>query len=247
LYRGLGKKTVIQFQGSEARLDSVEAARNPFYPMPTRSKEKANRARLERWSDITRGVTIAFDHSFEAALHQYFDRIHVIRQCVDTEVLTPVYPSEETTVPTVVHAPSSPRLKGSEHLRKAVERLRGRVRFRYEEITTTSHREVIDKLREADLVVDQLLLGSHGVIAAEAMSLGKPVICYILPELIETYPNEFPVISADPSTVEAVLEQWLTDGRARSDAGRASRAYALKTHDVRSVAARALSVYEELP
>ena len=52
---------------------------------------------------------------------------------------------------------------------------------------------------KADVIVDQLRCGSHGVFAVEAMATGKPVLCYIRDELVETskqtrrdpiYPNK---------------------------------------------------------
>jgi glycosyltransferase involved in cell wall biosynthesis len=95
--------------------------------------------------------------------------------------------------------------------------------------------------------VDQLRIGSHGQFAVEAMSLAKPVVCYIQPELVPLYPSDLPLINANPDTLYAVLEYWLQRPRERHELGLASRAYAECWHDARVVAARLLSAYQQLP
>ena len=88
-------------------------------------------------------------------------------------------------------------------------------------------------------------LGSGGF-AVEAMSLGKPVISYVLPELVPTYPDGFPVVIADPETIEGVLAHWIDRPKERRDVGRASRDYAERVHDCRVVARRLVDVYGSL-
>ena len=247
-YRRLGRTVIVQFWGSEARLDSVEAERNPYYPLPVPSTETHKRAMFDRWAEITGGHVIAADGAFDAFLTDHFDHIHVARQCVDTQALQPRYPRTEVESPLVVHAPSAPMLKGTPHVREAVETLRQEgVRFRYEELTGESHALVLEKVREADLVVDQLLLGSHGILAVESMALGKPVVCFILPELVPTYPEGFPMVNANPDSITDVLRAWIADGERRHAVGKASRAYAERVHDARVVAADTLDAYGRLP
>ena len=247
-YRRLQRKVVIEFWGSDARLDSIEAARNPFYIVPKVDSEKNKTAMLRQWAEITDGHVIFPDNAFDVFLKPHFEHVHVVRHCVDTRTLIPRYPDPDEANPLVVHAPSNPELKGTAYVRQAVEKLRPQgLRFRYLELTGSSHESVVQAVRQADLVVDQLILGSHGILTVEAMSLGKPVLCYILPELLPSYPKGFPVISATPNSVTATLAEWLTSPERRSAAGRASRAYAERVHDFRTVAADALAVYSNLP
>lgn len=248
MLRRLGRRVAVEFWGSEARLPSVEAARNPYYVNAYAEDDAANRARLARWAEVTDGHAIVSDHAFDAFLEPYFPHLHVVGQRVDTDALAASYPDPDEREPVVVHAPNRLAAKGTQHVRDALERLRGRgVRFRYVELSGVSHREVLAASARADLVVDQLCLGSHGVFAAEAMSLGKPVLCHVLPELVPLYPAGFPLIPATPETVERVLEEWLTDGAARHRAGVASRGYAERVHDFRAVADRLREAYGRLP
>jgi glycosyltransferase involved in cell wall biosynthesis len=150
-------------------------------------------------------------------------------------------------VPVLVHAPSHLAAKGTPFVREAVERLKARgLAFEYVELHGVTHDEALAGYRRADLVVDQLCTGYHGVVAVEAMALAKPVVCYTLPELEPTYPRGYPLINANPDTVTAVLEEWLQRPGERHARGLASREYAERVHDHRAVAARLLDAYDRI-
>jgi glycosyltransferase involved in cell wall biosynthesis len=95
----------------------------------------------------------------------------------------------------------------------------------------------------ADIIIDQLMMGSHGAFACEAMALGKPVICYILDELLSTYPPGFPIINANPGTIVEVLEEIICSPEKRYEIGKKSRKYAEEVHDIRVVAKKLLAIY----
>lgn len=247
-YRRVGRRVVVEFWGSDVRLPDVEAARNPYYVNAYGEDGATNRRRLQRWSSVTGGHAVVPDHSFLAYVQPYFDKVHVVRQRVDTKQYRPTYPRPDTRSPVVVHAPSQREYKGTRHLEEAVSDLRRRgLRFEYREVHGLSHDEAIRVYEQADLVVDQLCSGSHGAFAVEAMSLGKPVISWILPELVPTYPEGFPVISANPATIADVLADWVGRPEDRHRLGRQAREYAERVHDTRVVARRLVDVYRSLP
>ncbi len=146
-----------------------------------------------------------------------------------------------------MHAPSDLRIKGTRFVRAAVERLKARgLSFEYVEVHGVSHPDALEIYRRADLIVDQLCVGSYGVFAIEALSLGKPVFCYVLPELEPLYPPGFPLVNANPDSLEALLEQWLQQPEERHRRGLQSRAYAEEVHDCRVVARKLMDVYDQL-
>jgi hypothetical protein len=247
-YRRLGSRVVMEVWGSDVRAPSIEAARNPFYVNSYGEDDATVRRRLERWAGITGGHVVAPDDYYREYLQPYFSDIHVSRQRVDTRKLTPVYPDPGVRVPRLVHAPSQKAFKGTRYVDEAVEALRRKgLEFEYVEVHGLTHEEARQEYARADLIVDQLCGGAHGVFAVEAMSLGKPVICYILPELIDSYPEGFPIINANPETIEPVLEKWLQSPEERYRLGVQSREYAERVHDCRVVAARLEKVYQALP
>jgi hypothetical protein len=245
--RAAGRRVTVEFWGSDARLPALEAARNPYYVNAYAENDAANRDRLARWAGITGGHAVVSDHYMKGFLDPFFSRVHVVGQRVDTRRFAPAYPSPAQRRPVLVHAPSRKAAKGTRFVEAAVERLRARgLAFEYVEVHDLPHARAVEAYARADLIVDQLTGGSHGVFAVEAMAMGKPVICYILPELVPTYPEGFPIINANPDTVAAVLEEWLQRPEERHALGVRSREYAERVHDCRNVARRLVRAYEAL-
>jgi len=246
LNRALRKPMVIEFWGSDIRSPSVETQRNPYYPGAQHYGESDNRSEklLRSWARLTGGVAVVSDHLFNAQLQAHFPTIYIVGQRCDIASVIPTYPSVDARRQRIVHAPSHRAVKGTEHLERALERLRTLgLHFDYIRIENMSHDEATTAYRSADLIVDQLCLGAHGIFACEAMALGKPVICYTLDEAAAGYPSGLPLINANPDTIERVLEQWLADGAARHAAGVRSRAYAERVHDYLLVGRRLAAIY----
>jgi hypothetical protein len=244
----LGKRVVIEFLGSDVRMPSVEARRNPHY-VRIGKEDDARATRLMRlWSKITQGHVIVGDHSLDAFLAPHFPHIHVVGSRVDIRQLVPTPPDPQARRMRVIHSPTHHAGKGTEFVRRATaELVAGGAPIDYIEIGGLSHSQALEVYRSADLIVDQLCSGGYGVFAAEAMSLAKPVVCYLLPEIEATYPPGMPIINANPITLKEVLAEWVDRPRERHERGIASRAYAERVHDHRLVARRLLDVYETLP
>jgi hypothetical protein len=246
--RRMGKRVVIEFLGSDVRMPSVEARRNPHY-VRIEMENDARAIRLLRlWSKVTGGHVIVGDHSLDTVLAPHFPHIHVVGQRVDMRPLAPMPPDPSARSMRVVHSPTHLAAKGTEFVRRATAELAaGGAPIDYVEVHDLSHHEALEIYRSADLIVDQLCAGSYGVFAAEAMSLAKPVVCFLLPELEALYPADLPIINANPATLKDVLAEWVDRPRERHERGLASRAYAERIHDHRVVARRLLDVYVTLP
>jgi hypothetical protein len=244
----LGKRVVIEFLGSDVRMPSVEARRNPHY-VPIAWEDDARATRLmQGWSKVTKGHVIVGDHSLDAYLAPHFPYIHVIGSRVDVARLVPAPPDPDARRMRVVHSPTDIAAKGTEFVRRATAELIERgAPIDYIEVGGLSHDEALAVYSSADLVVDQLCSGGYGVFAAESLSLAKPVVCYLLPEIEATYAPDLPIINANPITIKQVLAEWVDRPRERHELGLASRAYAERVHDHRVVARRILEAYEALP
>jgi glycosyltransferase involved in cell wall biosynthesis len=242
------RRVVVEFHGSDVRMPSLEAARNPYYVRHEGEDDLNADTIMRRWSAVTAGHAVTCDHHLDLFVERHFEHIHHVGHRVDTARLTPHPPPDDIKVPTVVHAPSHLAVKGTGHLRRAVEELRAEgVGLEYVELHGKSHAEVLRDLEGADLVVDQLCAGAHGALSIEAMGLAKPVICYMLPDYAARMPPDCPIINANPLTIKAVLSRWLADAAMRHTRGLASRAYVERHHDIRVVARRLIDVYEALP
>lgn len=239
----LNKPFFIEFWGTDVRINKLERERNPYFQEPDINHSKKQIKRLEYWSDQTDEVIFS-DNSFDIFLQPYFKKIHIVRQRVDTSVFTPHYPSVEEKIPKIVHAPSKQRIKGTLHVEKAIEALRAKkIPFEYIRVEKLSNSEAMQIYAKADIIIDQLMLGAHGIFACEGMALGKPVVCYIHDSLLPTYPQGFPIVNANPETVESVLEELLLSPEKRHNIGKQSREYVERVHDIKVVAKRLIDIY----
>ncbi len=242
----INKPFFIEFWGSDVRINKLERERNPYFKEPDNNDSKKQIKRLEYWSDQTDEVIFS-DNSFDIFLKPYFKKIHIVRQRIDTSAFTPSYPSPETKIPKVLHAPSrNMDNKGSKFVESAIASLKAKkLPFEYIRIQGLTNSEAIKAYAQADIIVDQLMAGSHGIFACEGMALGKPVVCYIHDSLVSTYPDGFPIVNANPDTIESVLEELILSPQKRHDIGKQGRKYVEEVHDIKVVAKRLEKIYLE--
>lgn len=106
---------------------------------------------------------------------------------------------------------------------------------------------------QSDIVVDMLTFGWFGANIREGMMLGKPCVCYLRPEWLESmkkeipdYVKELPVISATPQTIKKVLIDLITNKKKREEIGKKSREFAVKWHSSKAGAKRFNKIYSDL-
>ena len=219
LLRALRKPSVLHFLGSDIR------GRTPDELAWTRRAD----ARVVGSYDAIRWVPDAV----------------VIPPGIELSGIEPSPPSDRER-PVVLHAPSSRRRKGTEHVVAACERLG----VELEIVEGLDHREAFERYRNADIVVDQLNAGWYGVFAIEAMALGKPVITFLHEEAVrrteEAFGVEVPIVGATSETLAGVLRPLVESPEERRRVGAASRAYVERVHDADEVAARLVDLYAGL-
>jgi hypothetical protein len=119
-------------------------------------------------------------------------------------------------VPVVLHLPSrrEPPIKGTQYVDETLRRLHEAGRIEYLSPKAVPHSKMRQLVWRADVVVDQILTGSYGVAAIEAMSAGRLVVGCVLEEVRSLMPESPPIIDATPETFGVVMDQLLDD-RAR--------------------------------
>ena len=106
---------------------------------------------------------------------------------------------------------------------------------------------------QADIFLEMLTYGWYGANAREAMMLGKPVICFLRPEWLQSvneevpgFVNELPIVSATPETVEDILLDLINNKEKRLEIGRRGRAFAEKWHSSEAAANVFNLIYKNL-
>ena len=204
-------------------------------------------------SDI-RGKTpeqLAYGKKADAEIVGSYDAIRwvpdaeVIPPGIDLSRIEPAPPSDRAR-PLIVHAPSSRRRKGSEHVLAAVEGLDADLEL----VEGLHHDEAFERYRAADIVVDQLNAGWYGLFAIEAMALGKPVVTFLHDEAVrrteEAFGTRVPIVSATAETLRETLRPLVADAARRRELGAASRAYVEQVHDLERTTDHLLAVYARL-
>jgi glycosyltransferase involved in cell wall biosynthesis len=217
--RMLGKKSVMHFLGSDIRGKPAEQL----------DWSRRAGARVVGSYDAIRWVPDAV----------------VIPPGIDLSGIEASPPSDRER-PVVLHAPSSRRRKGTEHVVDACEQLD----VELEIVEGLDHREAFERYRNADVVVDQLNAGWYGVFAIEAMALGKPVVTFLHDEAVtrteEAFGLEVPLVRATKETLADALRPLVESPEERWRVGAASRAYVERVHDADAVAARLVDLYAGL-
>jgi glycosyltransferase involved in cell wall biosynthesis len=231
LVRRLGKTILFTYQGSDVR--PGPAANRYLQPA-------ANRA--VRFADRVFYLNPDLCHWLPGARFLPYAN-------VDPRVLLPTaLPEWDELV--VAHAPTNREVKGTEHVIRAVEQLRSEgVAIRLDLVEGTTREEVFERIRKADVVVDQLLIGWYGGLAVESMALGRPVLAYI--EEAEPGDNPFgqelPIVRVTPQTLADELRALAHDPERRAQLAKASRAFVERHHDPLTLARGALDGLVPLP
>ena len=162
---------------------------------------------------------------------------------IDLAAVTPEPPSGRRR-PVVVHAPSSRRRKGTDHVVEACEDLDVELRI----VEGLRHDEALARYRDADIVVDQLNAGWYGLFAIECMAMGKPVVTFLHEEAArrteDAYGLPVPIVNASSETLRDRLEELVEMGpSARGEIGRASREYVEQVHDLDRVTDALVDLY----
>lgn len=169
----------------------------------------------------------------------------VVPPGIELEAYRPAPPSDRER-PLVVHAPSSRARKGTEHVLAACAELP----VDLDVVEGLPNEQARERYARADIVVEQLNAGWHGMLGIEAMALGKPVVTFLHDEAVRRTEAEFemevPIVNATKETLVDALKPLVASPDLRRRIGAASRAYVEHVHDADKVADRLLGIYARL-
>jgi glycosyltransferase involved in cell wall biosynthesis len=219
ILRAAGKRSVMHFLGSDIR-----------------GKRPAELA----WTARAQARIVG---SYDAI--RWVPEAEVVPPGIDLGDYAPAPPTDNPR-PVVIHAPSSRRRKGTEHVIAACEQLP----VELEIVEGLHHDEARRRYARADIVVDQLNAGWYGLFAIEAMALGKPVVTFLHEEAVArteaAFGTKVPIVGATADTLVERLRPLVEDAEERGRVGAASRAYVEQVHDADRMAVRLLDIYARI-
>ncbi len=131
------------------------------------------------------------------------------------------FPNSKITqrdIPIVVHAPTSPNIKGTKYVLDAFEELKKEgIAFEPLLLTNFPNEEILNKIGDADIVIDQLLIPGGGRLSTEALSMGKVVLSNMSYNYYNQgiNLNDCPIVDVSPSTIYETLKKLVLDKNSR--------------------------------
>ena len=240
-----GKKVIMHHWGNDVRFHDIARINNPYVYTGDSPTNKEIRRKLKKLSQYI-SEAIVQDYEVYPYVSPYYKKVHVLPIAINLQQFQTYYPDTTKTRPLVLHAPTNPDFKGTQYIEKAISKLQPDYCFDYKRIEKMSHSQIVNLYKEADIIIDQILCGSYGLLSVESMALGKPVIAYIRPDLLQQFPSDLPIVQANPDNIAEVLRMLLLSPDLRNTIGQEGRKYVCKYHADNVVVQKLLSIYNNL-
>ena len=101
---------------------------------------------------------------------------------------------------------------------------------------------MLKEINNADLIVDQLIIGWYAMFAIESMALEKPVICYLREDLLDFYSQKdilscenLPLINATPKNIYHKIKKAYESPDMLEEASKKGPDFVRNMHSIQSV------------
>lgn len=240
-----GVRPAVLYHGSEIRDLREHAERYPHSPFRVpesgwddylralQATVEKNRADLAQWQQRGLPVLVSTPDLLDAV-----PGARLLPLVVDVDRFeaagrrSAVVPLERER-PVVLHAPSNPRLKGTEAVEEVMEGMQRAGLVEYRRLGGVPHEEMAAFVADADVVVDQVVLGNPGVLLTESLAAGRLVVAHLSAAVRSRWPEEPPVVEADPDSLREVLQDVLARRTAHQELAARGPAWARAHHDGR--------------
>lgn len=245
--RRAGVASAVLYHGSEVRDLREHAERYPHSPfrVPEHAWDdyfrtlqgivEKNRADLARWHDAGGGPVLVSTPDLLDVLPEgtWLPLVVDVDRFADAAARAAVVPLERDR-PVVLHAPSNPLLKGTDVVEEVLTGMERAGLVEYRRLSGVPHARMASFVADADVVVDQVVLGNPGVLLAESLAAGRLVLSHLSGEVRARLGGEepdLPVVEADPDTLREVLGQVLADRTAYQALASRGPGWARARHD----------------
>lgn len=153
----------------------------------------------------------------------------------------------------IAHAPTQRSTKGTGFILQALESLKDEFgdRIEIDLIEGLPHEQAIQRYRQADLFIDQALVGWYGGVAVEVMKMGVPVATFINEDHLRFVPAEMawdlPFLRINIADILGPLRRFVRDREMARDLARRGTEYVDRWHDPRKVATLTRAAYRGDP
>lgn len=210
-----GKQVAYVTHGSDARIPSLHAAREPWHSYDALPEGQLYQLEL----DARRNVEIynAFEGVVFVSTPGLLDFVPDgvwLPVVIDVDQWATDEPPLQGGQPVVMHVPSSNQ-KGSHLIDPALRRMHEDGGIEYLRAQGVPHAQMPDLCRSADIMVEQFGIADYSVAACEAMAAGRVVVSRVADAVRERVLRdtglELPIVEANPETLEQVIADLVAD------------------------------------
>jgi glycosyltransferase involved in cell wall biosynthesis len=245
------KKVFIEFVGSEIRNPDLLLNLNPYYTKvfhegyEYKLQESGNNKKIVQLKFSEIGAKVLANPEMKLYVdNNLLPEIFSFNNRINVRDFVPKFPSKLNNKPLIVHSPSAPIAKGSQIIASIIDKLKMRFEFDFIMLHNKPRTEVLDIMKKCDIFIDQIICGSFGMAALEAMANGKPTLCYIMDEVYDNgLPRDCPIVNVNPDTLEEKIIELICNSELRHEIGIQSRNYVEKFHDVKVLVKDLLKIY----
>jgi glycosyltransferase involved in cell wall biosynthesis len=245
--RAAGKIVVFHYRGSEVRVAEKFRQFSPFNYVdenPHHIFDKFPQETVDAFMDYVRGVANLMLVP-DPELQSYVPGSEIAPRAIDLDKWQYVGVPDDD-LPLVVHAPSRRVVKGTDAVLQALSDLKAEgLKFRFQLVENMTNDEARQTYQKASIIVDQLRIGWHGVLAVESWALGKATVSYIRDDLAHHIVPQGGIANANPHTIKRVLRDLIKNLPQRKQLGAKGREYCERVHDSDVVARDLIARYEK--
>ncbi len=241
ILKKLNKKVFMEYHGSELRRKSVYESKNVYHNGFIGIEDKKSYKLQKRIAKNVDGI-IVHDQELKEQLFNFDVNVYVLPLRINTKKFEPHFPTNREKL-LIVHSPSKRETKGTKYIVEAIKELSKVYNIEIQIVEGLPNEKAKEIFIKADIIVDQLLIGTYGMFAIECMAYGKPTVCYIREDLLDSFPEAPPIYNANIDNIKDKLEELIVDFDIRYRIGVESRRYIEKYHDSYIIAAKALEIY----
>lgn len=229
-----GVRVALLCHGTDVRQPSHHMSSHPFSPF--RDASPSALAAAERSARTNAQIARDFDGPVFVSTPDLLADVPGA-QWLPIVVEAPRWHSEhpaDAQTPVVLHVPSAGPVKGTDHVDRIAQSLSDAGVLEYRRMQGVPAPKMPGHVGSADIVVDQLLLGSYGVAACEALAAGRVVVGNVDDDvrayIRDVTGADVPIVQADPETLDAVLRALAADPDERERIAALGPAYIARVH-----------------
>ena len=240
LLRSLGLRVYFTFHGSDIRMGRIGTEVDPWsklFVTPNPPEDD----RIEKSLQVIRTYA---DEMFVTSVNYlaFVPDATYLPRVIDLGGMPPLEPRARR-VPVIVHAPTRRGTKGTELLLPILEQLRtDGLEFELRLLEGVSHAEVMAALADADILLDNVVAASYGIVSLEAMASGAVAVSCMSDAVVAAHPD-VPVVRINPGTAATVLRGLIPDVEERRRLGELGRTFVERVHDADVVAGQLVEHY----